>query len=65
MSKELENGIEILMPWPSSFKVMDQTSQNIVLINNSKPLDLNAVFEFLGSIKYKHYFSKKVLIIFR
>ena len=40
MSKELNNGIEILV-CQTVFKFMDQNSQNIVLINNSIMTELN------------------------
>ena len=63
---ELKNGIEILV----GQGVVDQNSQNIVLINNSRttrPSQLLMLkFEFLGQFTVRCiYYFKKVVIIFR
>ena len=69
LSKELKNGIGILVG-QAAFYVMDQNSQNNVLIKTQEPLDLlkfNVIFWVPWKVYYKMHISffKKVLIILR
>ena len=66
MSKELKNGIKILVD-QVVLSYGYQNNQNVVLINKPKnclaSFDFNAIFEFLGQVTIYISFFKKVLII--
>ena len=73
LSKELKNDFEILVGQVVFLVmlVMDQNSQNVVWINNSRNclnyLNFDAIFELLGkfTVRLHILFFNKVLIILR